>query len=183
MKITLESKGIQTQDDWTGIFWRVHAGDEAPIDIEHSVKAPYKRLLPAEDNADHALAAVLLYAMEHDNSLEVKGSLSARLLDGIQNLQEIWSRWKPDRYKKISITCYQEVNRDKSTVDLKNDGKRGLFAFSGGVDATFSLMRHYYNEAVRLTIQPKSALLVQGFDIPYSADDEYAGAKEGSKHS
>lgn len=174
-KIILEPCGIRCDDNWTGVYWKVGAGDSA-IQIEHSVHETWAHFLPEPDNGDHILLATLLYAMEKGTSLEIRGSVSSKLLDGVEHLQEIWNCWRPDRYKKIDIQCQREQQRQPVACEEGLTKTGGLFAFSGGVDATFTLMRHFYGDAGRQTVKPKAALLIQGFDIPYTSDHDYAGA-------
>ena len=175
VRIVLESCGTRRDGNWTGVYWQVDAGDRA-IQIEHSVPEAWAHLLPDPDNGDHILLATLLYAMEKGSSLEIRGSVSSKLLDGVEHLQEIWNRWRPDRYKKIDIHCQREQKRQPVAGEEGLTRTSGLFAFSGGVDATFTLMRHFYGDAGRQTVKPKAALLIQGFDIPYTSDHDYAGA-------
>lgn len=175
VKIVLEPCGIRCDDNWTGVYWQVDAGDKA-IQIEHSVPEAWAHILPDPDNGDHILLATLLYAMEKGSSLEIRGSVSSKLLDGVEHLQEIWNRWRPERYKKIDIQCQREQQRQPVAGEEGLTKSSGLFAFSGGVDATFTLMRHFYGDAGRQTVKPKAALLIQGFDIPYTSDHDYKGA-------
>lgn len=175
MTIILEPRGIRHVSDWDGVYWHVIAGDST-IDIEHSVQGSWAHLLPEDTNGDHILLALLLYAMERGATLDVRGSISSKLLDGVDHLQEIWSRWRPARYKKITIQCQCEQHRYRRPDCQGLPKTEGLFAFSGGVDATFTLMRHFYGDAGRQTVKPKAALLIQGFDIPYTANQDYAGA-------
>lgn len=175
MNIVLDPCGIRCDDNWTGVYWQVDAGDKA-IQIEHSVPEAWAHLLPDPDNGDHILLATLLYAMEKGSSIEIRGSVSSKLLDGVEHLQEIWNRWRPERYKKIDIQCQSEQQRQPVAGEEGLTKTSGLFAFSGGVDATFTLMRHFNGDAGRQTVKPKAALLIQGFDIPYTSDHDYKGA-------
>jgi len=175
MTIILEPRGIRHVSNWDGVYWKVIEGAHS-IEIEHSVQSLWSHLLPEQANGDHILLATLFYAMEKGCTLDVRGSLSKKLLDGVDHLQEIWSRWRPDRYKKITIQCQNEQHRHRAPDGECLPKDKGLFAFSGGVDATFTLMRHFYRDAGRQTVKPKAALLIQGFDIPYTATRDYAGA-------
>lgn len=114
--------------------------------------------------------------MEKGASLDIRDSVSSKLLDGVEQLQEIWNRWRPERYKRINIQCEREQRRKSIRGKESLPRADGLFAFSGGVDATFTLMRHFYGDAGRQTVKLKAALLIQGFDIPYTSDQDYKGA-------
>ena len=179
MRIVLEPCGIRPEGNWTGVYWQINTGDMG-IQIEHSVPNALSTLLPEPDIADHILLTTLLYAMQQGASLDIRGSISSKVLDGCEHLQEVWSRWRPDRYKQIDIQFEREEQRQSVSCEAGLAKTGGLFAFSGGVDATFTLMRHYYGVAGRQTVKPKAALMVQGFDIPYSSDSDYERAVQRS---
>ena len=87
MRLVIAPCGIRHDGNSTGIYWQVEAGDTA-IQVEHSVQDTWAHFLPDPDNGDHILLATLLYAMAKGSSLEIRGSLSSKLLDGVEHLQE-----------------------------------------------------------------------------------------------
>ena len=175
MTVTIEPLGYRSDDQRTGVFWRVHSKGSPSIALEHAVMQPHAVLLPTEDNGDHALLTVLLHAMERGSSLNVEGSVSPKLLDGLERLQAVWNGWRPERYRQVDIQCQSEL--DRTLVPAKeNAAESGLFAYSGGVDSVFTLLRHANRGAGRASVNPKAALFVHGFDIPLSSDEEFQGA-------
>jgi hypothetical protein len=108
--------------------------------------------------------------MEMGRPIHYHGEISPVLLSGLEELQRVWHRWRPDRYHMITLTADQEIALSQTTPS----GQGGLFAFSGGVDSTFSLLRHLTSEPARRTIRPRGAMLVHGFDIPVDRSDIFA---------
>lgn len=108
---------------------------------------------PSETPGDTWLAALLLPAMFAGESLEVRAPVSAPLLEGVRQIQEILHAWYPDLLRKIEVRAPAAV---KSTRP-PGVGPSALF-FSGGVDSWYSLHKH--RGRVRALITGK------GFDIP-----------------
>jgi hypothetical protein len=180
-RLTLSPLGRRSTGGWHGVYWSLKADGVECFQLEHSVRTPLAGLLPPAEHGDHALLALLLHAMACAEQVEVEGSLSPRLLDGLETLQEIWCRWRPDRYRPITIRCSQELARSEQPGASPGGSREGLFAFSGGIDSIFSLLRHYHRKAGRHTVHPAATLLVQGFDIPYAEDHAYGSATERAK--
>lgn len=169
--LELRPSGYFEDAEWIGIGWQLSDSNGEVFHIKHSVTKNNKFMLPEVQLGDHALIAILLYAMKHAKSLHVNGIVSPKLLDGLYTLQSIWSRWRPELYRQIEITAEAE---QPSSIKSMEEG--AIFAFSGGVDATFSLFRHLTGMVGRCSRQPDAAMLVQGMDIPLDRDDYFYGA-------
>jgi hypothetical protein len=78
-------------------------------------------------------------------------------------------------YRPIAISAHSELD------DGPFSSRKGVFAFSGGVDGTFALIRHYYGHAGRRSCQPIAGMLVYGFDIPLKDADAFAAAETSSR--
>ncbi len=104
------------------------------------------------DCGDPFLAGLLLACMYEQEDLLIDTEISKSLLKNISNIQDIVSDWHSD-LKKIKINCagFNDANFTKS---LKN--KNAVF-FSGGVDSSYSLLKH--------TQELTHLILVWGFDI------------------
>lgn len=164
--------GSFKESDWCGVAWALVDPDKKNVfTLKHSVPEENAHLLPKDDRADHAVPSFLLYAMQQGVDLRVHGKVSPLLLDGLDTLQSIWQRWRPERYQPVEIIVDQELKANPV------EGERGgLFAFSGGVDASFSLFRHLQQAAGRTNRKPSAALLVHGMDIPLDRTDFFDGA-------
>jgi len=103
-------------------------------------------------DADPFVLALLLLAMQNGEDIEVRASLSRKLLEGLDRYQRVFHAWFPDRFKLINIR----------PISLRDDVPSGATgkgaAFSGGVDSFYSF----------LTLQQKltHTIFMSGFDMP-----------------
>ncbi len=131
--------------------------------------------VPAPANCDFAAIATVFLAMRLRRALHIRGAVTATLLRNLEEFQDAWAAWRGDAYRPVGITCDEEIpDRPPATAD-------GVFAFSGGVDATFALMRHVTGDAGRRTVQPRMAVLVHGFDIPLENDAAFRAAETSAR--
>ena len=149
------------------------SGSSLRLDFEVSGK--HEGLLRGGDSADHALIALLPVCMSRGIDVHVEGSICDQLLSGLEEWQTIWARWSPSRYRRVVITCSEVRHAVRTTAD---EPRRSLVAFSGGVDATYTLFRHLLRSRGARTVPPASALLVRGFDLPIDDDAAYRAAFE-----
>jgi hypothetical protein len=119
------------------------------------------RLPPKLELYDFAVMASVFTAMRRNRPLHVLGPVSAALLRNLEEFQEAWAIWMPGLYHVVPVTAEREVE----TAPV-GPGRKGVFAFSGGLDSTFALLRHARRKAGRRTVEPALAVLVQGFDLP-----------------
>lgn len=171
MTLTLAPCGIARADGEATLGWRLQADGQSPFDLTHTVSEQDARLLTDPGRGDHALVVTLLHAMRHGWDIQVKGDVSPQLLDGLETLQAIWVRWRPDRYSRVTITPEREVE-----APLPAPGAGGLFAFSGGVDGSYTFFKHLHGAAGRATCRPAAALFVHGMDIPLNQPEVFEGA-------
>lgn len=104
-----------------------------------------------EPTATMWLPLTLPVAMRLGRDLHIKGSVDRRALDGAVRAQETLVRWWPQWLKSVDVTVDQATSSPESSDGI------GL-AFSGGVDAFHSLLKHR-DEVSHLWF-------VHGFDVP-----------------
>ena len=119
---------------------------------------------------DFVAFAVIFLCMRRGLNLHIAGPVTAQLLRNIEDLQEIWATWRPEKYKRISVTAEEFVEPGH------NLERTGVFAFSGGVDGTAALLRHADSGLGLRRIVPRGALLVHGLDIPLDQTNAYETA-------
>lgn len=107
--------------------------------------------------ADPFLLGSLLLFMMHGADVHVHGSVTGRLIRHLDELQNIWCRWKPETYSKIQITC------DEVSGGFPEDGP-AISAFSGGVDATYTVQQHRIMAPHACDL--RAVVFIHGFDIP-----------------
>lgn len=129
---------------------------------------------PSDDDCDAYVLALLLDAMRsgHDQ-MDVQGSVSLELLRNLEELQLAWHKWCPDLYRLVDIRCERVRSADSSV-------EGAVCAFSGGVDATFSVWRHSQRLAGYGSRDIRMCVLVHGFDIPLSQADAFTRAANRS---
>lgn len=128
--------------------------------------------LPSDDDADVFLIAMLMEAMREGRALHVHGTVSGELLGNLREFQEVWARWRPTWYRRVPIS----VDRIDASVPPPSPG--AVCAFSGGVDASFSVWRHSGERRGHRSPAVTLCVLVHGFDIPLDDTDAYALAFE-----
>lgn len=174
--LTLVQQDVRSQDGWQSLAWKLASPDLPDCVLTHSVMDAHAHLLSPPDRADHALVAALLWAMKNRHDIVAEGKVSPRLLDGLETLQAIWCRWRPNTYHRVNISVQEECE-----IETTAGQRPALFAFSGGIDASFSLFRHLNGAAGRNTYKPGAALFVHGMDIPLNRQDFFQKAAERSE--
>ncbi len=109
---------------------------------------------------DGHVFAILLYACSLGKPLKVHGPISRTALRNIDELQLAWGKWKPEIYKKIEIIPDYVDNKIRRQI-----GGKTIAAFSGGVDATFTALRHTKILPENIRYPLSSVLMVHGFDV------------------
>jgi hypothetical protein len=107
---------------------------------------------PLSGTSDPALAALLLPAMAAGAPLSVEGPVSARLLAGIDRLQDVFPLWAPGRFRRVPVRAHPAAAAPAPPG-------RGLACFfSGGVDSLYSALKH--RDRLRALV------FVHGWDVP-----------------
>jgi len=115
--------------------------------------------LPADDDCESYLLSMLMEGMAENREIVVHGAVSKELLSNLTEFQDVWVSWRPEKYNRVSI--YVE------RLTLNSKIKSGaICAFSGGVDASFSVWRNTENRNGARTQAICLCAMVHGFDIP-----------------
>jgi hypothetical protein len=125
--------------------------------------------LPEPRLLDGFVLAVVMLAMRGADRLVVEGPVSARLLRNLRLFQEAWRCWMPQGYRVVKIVPEGVV---PDTELFPGRSEAAIAAFSGGVDATFTALRHAGDRLGSAGYALRDGLLVWGFDInPGNARD------------
>ncbi len=108
------------------------------------------------EDASPFAAALLIPSMYFDQSLEIDGTISAKLYEGMHKAQDVLLGWnlKDPRLNRIEIKV-KNTARDSASPD-----KVAMF-FSGGVDSFHTFLKHEHDKIDPLT----HLILVNGNDI------------------
>ena len=120
-------------------------------------------------SSDGFAASLLLTAMYFGEDLEIRGSISPRLLYGLGEYQQVIHTWFPKTFRIIeihpqSLQPFEEQNRA---------GKVGT-AFSGGVDSLYSLWSNLPDNQPLVSLRVTHGLLIHGFDIRLYEKDNFS---------
>jgi len=128
-------------------------------------------LPPPLEVHDFAVLAALVPAMRGGQPIHVEGVVSEDLIRNLEEFQEVWALWR-SKYRPVRITADQIVPARPPAP------RRGVFAFSGGVDGAFALVRHHSGHAGHRTARPVCAMVVHGFDIPLGEQGAFDRARD-----
>ena len=145
------------------VFWEI----ESPLDI------------PSIESIDFAAVATLFVAMKHRARLHLRGAVTNVMLRNLEELNEAWNQVLPQRYHLIPI----HADAAAPVPAHPMNEPRAVLAFSGGLDAAFTLVRHLSKHSGHRSADIATALLVHGFDIPLSAPHAFAAAAASARES
>ncbi len=160
----------QHVDDQVLLSCKIEGPDQSVLPLWYRVPQQHESSL--NPRADAFLVGSLFTAMRIGHPLHVHGEVSASLLRNLEEFQGAWMRWSPSRYQAVEITV------DRESTDLLPTRDRAIFAYSGGVDSTFTLYRHTRHLAGRRSRHLGAGLLVHGFDIPLAQTSAYKNVGE-----
>ncbi len=132
--------------------------------------------LPEDDDCDSFLLAALMDAMSEGRNIEAYGSVSRSLLGNLVEFQAAWHKWLPDMYQLVGM----EATRLRSSQKTNNNY---IVAFSGGVDATFTVYRHAKNLCSYRTKEISRCVQVHGFDIPLAKPKAFQQSRTQAEES
>ncbi len=111
------------------------------------------------ERSDPFLVAMLPVAMALGKNLEIRGTVSSRLVFGLRAYQRILHTWCPKLFSVV------ELKVAKTTDALPADRPRAVgSAFSGGVDSFYTLQRHLPGNEVLPDYRLTHCLMIDGFD-------------------
>jgi len=128
-------------------------------------------------NEDYAAVALFLYCASRKQDIYIDGRVTESLLHNLDEYLKIWSLWKPELYKNIKIGV-KEIVPDKPFRDLP-----AVMAFSGGLDASFSLADHQARATGNIFKEIRTGILIVGFDLKEDKKSTINLAYKNAKHS
>jgi hypothetical protein len=120
---------------------------------------------------DFAALAMLPFAMTRGQSLHIEGSVHREQLERLEECQDAFSLWHPDKFKRISISTDAEIPTPQ------RQGRDAVMAFSGGLDASYALHAHCCGLIGRRSNEIRTGILIHGFDIPLKQTVHFENAE------
>lgn len=149
---------------------RLHrSGTDAGADRHFQFDLLGERDAPAPELLDGFVLAVLFLAMAEGNAVRVHGALTRSALYNFDEIQRAWACWCPTRYRPVEI----KPDRIVDVLPAHWQDPRAIALFSGGVDGTFTALRHRHRLAGATSYPLSDVLLVHGFDVPLARPDAF----------
>jgi len=157
------------------ISLRSPAGREIVGELWFEAERPWAWEAP---DAEIFLLAVYQWAMQLGADIEVSGGVTHGLLANLEEFGEAWVRWMPRTYKRIRVVADEVIEPYLSAAPFE-----AVAAFSGGVDATFTAMRHAKAQVGQRTRRLKACAFIHGFDIGLDDQAAYDHAFESARRT
>ena len=125
---------------------------------------------------DGFLFGALLFLMKSGLPVRVHGPLSRSAMQNLEEVQAFWRMWRPSVYGQVEIVPDRIVDLERS-----KPGRRAIAGFSGGVDSTFTVLRHRTGLSGAHPYNLDAVLMVHGFDIDFVNRDDFARAAERAR--
>jgi hypothetical protein len=170
-QLHFEMKERRTPDSVCRELTLTADGEADRVVIEHEI---FDTTVGALTVLDGPVQSVLMHCMKRGRPLRIHGNLSASSFYNLNEFQRAWSLWRPNLYGRIDlIPDAVVVEGPKSTKTIQ--------AFSGGIDASFTLVSNKYLDKNRGGFDVSAGLLVHGFDVPYENTSGFARLAERVK--
>jgi hypothetical protein len=125
---------------------------------------------------DFVAVSLAHYAAHLGLDLHVDGPVTTAQLDHLDQFVTIWSVWRPDLFRQVSISAEEVPGRTRAESP---DG--AVMTFSGGVDAGFALAVHADGRAGRLNRRVDLGVLVVGSDLRHGDTEALALAQDSAR--
>jgi len=123
---------------------------------------------PAPLVLDGFVFGVIFIAMQLGRPVKVHGRLSRTACFNLAEFQSAWACWKPEKYQRVDIVPDEIIDRP-----VPEHAPRAISAFSGGVDGTFTAIRHKHKLLGNGSYPLTDVMLVHGFDVPLGKPEAF----------
>jgi len=117
---------------------------------------------------DGLMFMFIFVAMRNYDIFEIRGAISRKAIRNVRLFQEAWTCMVPHLYSICEVRP-SKIAAPSLLTGLKRDS--AISAFSGGLDATFSAVRHTKKDDWSYPL--KSCVMVHGFDVSFEDDETY----------
>lgn len=128
-------------------------------------------------SVDFALLAMLPFAMARGQDLHLEGAVHREQLERLEECQDAFSLWHPDKFIKVAISADEEL------PTAVHEGRDAVIAFSGGLDASYALHAHCRNLLGRRSNTIRAGVLIHGFDVRLKQAIHFEKAKAAARAS
>lgn len=125
--------------------------------------------IPKDEDCESYLLSMVMDAMAEGRDVIVHGSVSRELLSNLVEYQSAWNSWLPETYARVELAADE-------LVEEQNPVPGAVCAFSGGVDASFSVWRNSQNKNSHRSQHINLCSMVHGFDIALGDQASFGNA-------
>ncbi len=170
LRVTQESIADGTRR--TTYLTDLRDGQRESLEIFYDLVGDYD--IPAPTLLDGFVLAIIFYAMRTGQDICVEGPMSREAVRNIFEFQEAWAQLVPKRYRRIKVFPQSIV---ESVEPLPE--RLVTAAFSGGIDSTFTLLRHATGMLGDAEYPlKKDVIFIHGFDVPLDRPDHVEKLKQ-----
>jgi hypothetical protein len=123
---------------------------------------------PAPLVLDGFVFGVIFIAMQLGRPVKVHGRLSRTACFNLAEFQSAWACWRPEKYQRVDIVPDEIID-----LPVPEHAPRAISAFSGGVDGTFTAIRHKHKLLGNGSYPLTDVMLVHGFDVPLGKPEAF----------
>lgn len=123
---------------------------------------------PAPLVLDGFVFGVIFIAMQLGRPVKVHGRLSRTACFNLAEFQSAWTCWRPEKYQRVDIVPDEIID-----LPVPEHAPRAISAFSGGVDGTFTAIRHKHKLLGNGSYPLTDVMLVHGFDVPLGKPEAF----------
>lgn len=154
---------------------RLRHRDEASFSITYRHLGPHEVQFPAV--LDGYVLGVLMMALGGANRLIVNGRLSSLALHNFSSIGEAWHAWLPEQYRPIEVVADEVIPFiDSPQPKMRKEAvNAAISGFSGGVDSTFTLLRHAEKLVGSGSFDLADVCMVHGFDVQLEKKEDFNG--------
>jgi hypothetical protein len=117
---------------------------------------------------DGFVFGVIFIAMQLGRPVKVHGRLSRTACFNLAEFQSAWACWKPEKYQRVDIVPDEIID-----LPAPEHAPRAISAFSGGVDGTFTAIRHKHKLLGNGSYPLTDVMLLHGFDVPLGKPEAF----------
>ena len=113
----------------------------------------------------------MTHAMQEHKDLHIAGPVTRSLLVNLEEYQDAWVLWRPDRFVKVPVSADTVLEGRPLQATTKNRGS--VLAFSGGLDSTYTLIANQTGMLGQRGRTLATLAMIHEFDIPLQDEEAF----------
>lgn len=118
---------------------------------------------------DNPLLLLIIFPlMLQGGDITIDGKITSSCYAQVKQFMQIWHEWRPAEFKPVNLA----VNRIISDI-YQPDNDKVVIAFSGGLDACYTLFNYVNSIDVYKKLSVYRAVMIHGADIAINENEEF----------